>query len=122
MGGALEVSGGVVHVMNSSFEANFALGGGAIAANGIGTWLRIFSSTFAHNNASLEGGALAVGEASVTLSEGTRLHSNTAPIMRSVSIRAGWTGPPSHLSSPISSQIAPIPSQRVVAMGSEHAA
>ena len=75
-----------------SFEANVAARGGAVAANGIGTWLRISNSSFAHNNASLEGGALAVGEASVTLSDRTRLHSNTAPTMRSVSIRAGWTG------------------------------
>ena len=78
-GGAIDVLGGVVVVSNSSFRHNTAQRGGAVHVSGVSSppLLRVYRSSFDLNSASVEGGALSVGEAVVTLSDRTVLRSNT---------------------------------------------
>ena len=80
-GGALDVLGGVVVMSNSTFSHNTARRGGAVhvsgAVGGTPPLLRVYRSSFDLNSASVEGGALSVGEAVVTLSDRTMLRSNT---------------------------------------------
>ena len=70
---------------DSSFGHNTARRGGAVhvgsAAGSAAPLLRVYRSELYSNVATLEGGALSVGEAVVTLADRTVLRSNSAPSM-----------------------------------------
>jgi len=76
-GGAIRVDGGSLQLIDSTFDRNEALEGGAMYIRG-GASVAVLNSLFRRNHANSTGGALVVVDARVVLGNGTLLEGNHA--------------------------------------------
>ena len=86
-GGAIRAIGGARLVIDSCiFFNNSASEGGAILIEGEDSAMHISRSLLGQNRASIRGGGLEVRGGAVTLSNGTQLRGNSAPVAKTYTV------------------------------------